>query len=134
MPSFDQVVTQWMSPSYVDARRAWISSHDQLVGCSTRPSTLNDHASVVTLGVASAVRTGQVRPVSYWPGGSRGSRAAWPRPPKPRVNFTIGVPFRTWSVRPRGVDYEAWRATAASGVAMTNVKLSSRYRCTVSPS
>lgn len=42
-----------------------ISSHVHVVGRSTRLSTTNDHASVGSLGVASAVRTGQSLPASY---------------------------------------------------------------------
>ena len=36
---------------------------------------LNVHESAVDRGVASAVSTGQLLPVSYWPGGSRPARA-----------------------------------------------------------
>src|SRR5687768_9398093 len=38
--NFDQVVTQWMSPRYSDNGRRRASSHVQVVGCSTRPSTV----------------------------------------------------------------------------------------------
>src|SRR5262249_51201637 len=82
-PSFDHVVTQWMSPEYVDGGSAWISSHVQVVGRSTRPSMRNVHFARSIFGVTSAVRTGQCEPTSYWPGGNRGSRVR-DRPRNPR--------------------------------------------------
>ena len=88
MPSFDHVVTQWMSPSYVDGGSAWISSHVHVVGVSTSPSIAKVHVAVSSFGVTSAVNTGHPRPVSYWPGGRRGSRSALPLPENPLVNFT----------------------------------------------
>ena len=66
--SFDQVVTQWMSPKYVDPGSAWISRQVQVVGVSTSPSTVMVHFSATRCGVTSAVRVGQSDPVSYWPG------------------------------------------------------------------
>src|SRR5713101_459951 len=106
MPSFDHMVTQWMSPSYGAGGRAWISSQVQDIGRSTRPSTRNDQFAVSILGVTSAVSTGQDLPVSYCPGGSRGSRPAR-RPVNPRVNRPThdepndgpGV-LRPWRLRP----------------------------------
>ena len=89
MPSFDHVVTQWMSPAYVDGGSACISSHVHVVGCSTWPSTVKVHVAGSIFGVASAESTGHCLPVSYCPGGSRGSRSALPRPVKPRVNLAI---------------------------------------------
>src|SRR5262245_35201090 len=74
IPSFDHVGTQWMSPSYVEGGRAWISSHVQVVACATSPSTVNVQVARSSFGVASAVSTGQLFPVSYCPGGRRGSR------------------------------------------------------------
>jgi hypothetical protein len=65
MPSFDQVVTQWMSPVYVDAGSAWISSQVQVIGRATWPSTENVHDVVSSRGVTSAVSTGQSFPTSY---------------------------------------------------------------------
>src|SRR5918993_662850 len=80
--NFDQVVTQWMSPRYSEPGRACASSQLQVVGRSTRPSTVMLHVSGVTRGVGSAVSTGQSVPTSYWPGGSRGSRCRRPRNPR----------------------------------------------------
>ena len=66
-----------------DRGRAIISAQFHDTFSSTRPSIVNDHVSVDSRGVASAVSTGQSLPASYWPGGSRGSRAR--RPLNPRV-------------------------------------------------
>src|SRR5207302_7319223 len=85
-----------------EGARAWISSQVQVVGSSTSPLTENFHESVDSLGVASAVSTGQSEPTSYWPGGSRLSRFPWPRPRKPLVNF-IRSSFRV-TVAPPGSD------------------------------
>src|SRR3954451_24306603 len=84
MPNFDQVVTQWIGPSYVLCGRAWISSHVHVVGELTRPATVKVHAAMSIFGVTSAVNTGHADPVSYWPGGSRTS-AELRRPVNPRV-------------------------------------------------
>jgi hypothetical protein len=75
MSNFDHVVTQWMAPSYVDGARACSSSHVHVVGRSTSPSIRNVHVAVSRRGVTSALSTGHWSPASYWPGGSRGSRA-----------------------------------------------------------
>src|SRR6478609_11803928 len=83
--SFDQVVTQWMSPSYTDGGSAWASAQVQVVGLATRPSTVMLQRSGTIRGVTSAVRTGQSEPTSYCPGGRRGSRSLCARPKKPRV-------------------------------------------------
>ena len=53
---------------YVEPGSRWISSQVHVVGRSTSPSTEIDQLSGSILGVASAVRTGQPLPVSYWPG------------------------------------------------------------------
>src|SRR5882724_3131474 len=90
MSHFDQVVTQWIAPSYAPPGRARISSHVHVVGWATRPSTVNVQVEVSSFGVTSAVSTGHDRPVSYWPGGRRSS--CWrPRPEKPRVNRLIAT-------------------------------------------
>src|SRR3989442_4187636 len=100
-----------MSPSKVEGARAWIWSQVQVVGCWTRPLTVNVHDSVDSLGVASAVSTGQAEPTSYWPGGSRLSRVPCPRPPKPLVNLIAAPPFASLSHR-----REAMARAAAHGV------------------
>src|SRR3954452_3852771 len=92
MSNFDQVVTQWIAPSYASWGSACISSQDHVVGWSTSPSTVKVHVIVSGRGVDSAVGGGHELPVSYWPGGSRPSRAR-PRPLKPRVNRLIRVTF-----------------------------------------
>src|SRR5690348_1604809 len=61
------------------------SSHVHVRSCSTRPRTVKVQRSVSRWGVAPAVSTGHVSPVSYCPGGSRSSRDVWGRPTNPRV-------------------------------------------------
>ena len=51
MSNFDQVVTQWIAPSYRAAGRAWICSHVQVTGLSTSPSTVKVQSSVLIDGV-----------------------------------------------------------------------------------
>jgi hypothetical protein len=92
--NLDHVVTQWMAPSYVDGGSACISSHVHVVGVSTRPSTVKVQSPGESAGVASAVRTGQSLPTSYWPGGSRTPLAPRWRPVKPRVIFAIATSLR----------------------------------------
>src|SRR3954449_7485007 len=75
VPNFDHVVTQWMSPRYSERGSACASSQLQVVGCSTRPSTVTLQVSGLIRGVGSAVSTGQSAPASYWPGGRRGAGA-----------------------------------------------------------
>src|SRR6185369_4179604 len=82
-----------MSPLYVDGARAWISCQVHVVGFATSPSMPNVQVSVDKRGVTSAVSTGHSLPASYCPGGRRGSRAAFPRPEKPRVNRPIVPPL-----------------------------------------
>src|SRR4051794_23242445 len=92
MPSLDQVVMQWMSPSWMLGGRAWISSHVQALGVWARPSTRNDQSAVSSLGVTSALSTGHELPASYCPGGSRVSRGRR-GPANVRVNrLTIQAP------------------------------------------
>ena len=96
--NFDHVVTQWMSPVNVDRGSAWISSQVQVVGVSTSPSTVIVQVAVSRRGVASAVRTGQPAPVSYWPGGSRPSGPSGRLRKKPRVTgmgARYSQPWRT---------------------------------------
>src|SRR5689334_10491072 len=83
--SLDQVVTQWMSPSYTDGGSACASAQVQVVGVATKPSTVMLQRSGAIRGVTSAVSTGQSEPTSYCPGGNRGSRSLCARPKKPRV-------------------------------------------------
>jgi hypothetical protein len=63
--NLDHVVTQWMSPRYSEGGRRCASSHVQVVGVSTWPSTVTDQSSGLIRGVGSAVRTGQSAPTSY---------------------------------------------------------------------
>src|SRR5829696_6016781 len=87
--NFVQVVTQWMSPRYSDGGSWCASAQVQVVGFSTRPSTVMLQVSGAMRGVGSAVRTGQSLPTSYWPGGSRGSRCLRPRKPLVTVDTSV---------------------------------------------
>src|SRR5690349_17645036 len=78
VPSFDHVVTQWMSPSYVERGTWWISSQVHVRAFSTSPSSRSDQSFASSRGLTSAVRTGKEAPASYWPGGSRVSRSPTP--------------------------------------------------------
>jgi hypothetical protein len=59
------VVTQWMSPKYVEPGSACSSRQLQVRGLPTRPSTVIVHCSGSRWGVTSAVSAGQSRPTSY---------------------------------------------------------------------
>ena len=75
VPSLLHVVTQWMSPAYVEPGSRWICSQVHSCADSTRPSTRRLQVARSRRGLTSAVSTGNVDPVSYCPGGSRGSRS-----------------------------------------------------------
>src|SRR4051794_14239879 len=126
MSNFDHVVTQWMSPWKVDGSSAWISSHVQVFSRSTSPSTRNVHVSVASLGVTSAVSTGQLLPVSYWPGGRRSARSGWARPVNPRVIFMrpfwpVPAPSERWN-RTSGTIYRRGRTVMAEVVIVEAVR------------
>src|SRR5690349_6025566 len=101
--SFDQVVTQWMSPKYVEPGSAWIPRQDHVVGDSTSPSTVIVHCSGSRYGVTSAVSVGQSRPVSYCPGGSRSGRPCRGRPVNPLVGANPSSPTVTGGFGRTGV-------------------------------
>src|SRR5919199_3891624 len=81
--NFDHVVTQWMAPRYSEAGSRCASSHVQVVGLATLPSTVMLQVSGAIRGVGSAVSTGQSLPTSYCPGGRRGSGLRRPAEKKP---------------------------------------------------
>jgi hypothetical protein len=58
--SFDQLVTQRVSPVYVTRGSPWMHSPVHERGVSTSPSMEMLHESRLTRGAASAVRTGQL--------------------------------------------------------------------------
>ena len=61
MPSFDQLVTQWMSHGTSSNGSAWNSSQLQLRGAPTIPSIAKVQSFVSILGVGPAVSTGNPR-------------------------------------------------------------------------
>src|ERR671912_2146323 len=94
VPSFDHLVTQWMSLVISSEGKARNSSHDQVLGPSTSPSIVKSHSSRGVRGVGPAERTGKPS-TRYWPGGTRsevpsGSRR---RPRKPREMNPLLMPI-----------------------------------------
>src|ERR671917_2148845 len=84
VPSFDHLVTQWMSRVISSEGSARNSSHVHLFGSSTSPPTEKSHSSSGVRGVGPAERTGKPS-TRYWPGGRRSSPSVCPRRPrKPR--------------------------------------------------
>src|SRR5215204_6159814 len=84
VPSFDHLVTQWMSLVISSEGKARNSSHDHVLGPSTSPSIVKSHSSRGVRGVGPAERTGKPS-TRYWPGGIRTSPSArLRRPRKPR--------------------------------------------------
>src|SRR3954471_8731087 len=87
VPSFDQLVTQWMSTVTESAGRAPSSCHDHVCRVPSSVATHSSHSSWSTCGVGPAESTGK-SPVRCCPGGSRSSRSRG-RPWKPRVTKSM---------------------------------------------
>src|SRR3712207_1116152 len=69
VPSFDHLVTQWMSLVISSEGSCLNSSHVHLLGSSISPTMEKSHSPRGVRGVGPAERTG--KPSSkYWPGGS----------------------------------------------------------------
>src|SRR5215218_396590 len=84
VPSFDHLVTQWMSLVISSEGNARNSSHDHALGSSTSPSIVRLHSARGVRGVGPADRTGKPS-TRYWPGGIRTSPSGClRRPRKPR--------------------------------------------------
>ena len=91
VPSFDHLVTQWMSHGTVSNGSRPNSSHLHSRSLETMPSIRRLHASVSTRGVGPAVSTGNPGS-AYWPGGRR-CASSWRvrrRPVKPRETKAPG--------------------------------------------
>src|SRR3954469_13585222 len=85
VPSFDHLVTQWMSHGIVSNGSASNCALVHSRSAPTMPSILNSQSAQSTRGVGPTVRTG--KPGSkYWPGGIRSASSAGGRrgPGKPR--------------------------------------------------
>src|SRR5919206_4115688 len=95
VPSFDHLVTQWMSLVISSEGSLMNSSHVQRLGSSTSPTIEKSHSSSGVWGVGPAERTGKPS-TRYWPGGSA---ASWllRRPPNPR-DTNPSLMFRTSSL------------------------------------
>src|SRR5918998_3498724 len=82
VPSFDHLVTQWISLVISSEGSCLNSSQVHLLGSSTSPTIEKSHSSSGVRGVGPAESTG--KPSSkYWPGGSFSS-CLLRRPKKPR--------------------------------------------------
>src|SRR5215213_10265577 len=93
VPSFDHLVTQWMSLVISSEGNARNSSHDQVLGPSTSPSIVRLHSARGVRGVGPAERTGKPS-TRYWPGGTRSSPSArLRRPRKPREMNPLPIPI-----------------------------------------
>lgn len=68
VPSFDHLVTQWISRVTSSEARAVNSSHVHIFGPSISPEIVKSHPSSAVRGVGPAERTGKP-PTRYWPGG-----------------------------------------------------------------
>src|SRR5919112_4226067 len=82
VPSFDHLVTQWMSLVVSSEGSCLTSSHVQRLGSSTSPTIEKSHSSSGVCGVGPAERTGKPS-TRYWPGGNLSS-CLLGRPKKPR--------------------------------------------------
>src|SRR3954451_2992751 len=111
VPSFDHLVTQWMSHGTVSNGSARNSSADHSRGLPTMPSILNAHSSAAMRGVGPAVSTGKPRS-RYCPGGilsPYSSRSRARPPPKPRemklpMRFLSAAEQRRWGDARLAVD------------------------------
>src|ERR671927_25654 len=72
VPSFDHLVTQWMSRVISSEGSCLNSSHVHLLGSSTSPVIEKSHCSIGVRGVGPAERTGKPS-TRYWPGGNLSS-------------------------------------------------------------
>src|SRR5919107_3636496 len=93
VPSFDHLVTQWISLVISSEGSCLNSSHVHLLGSSISPTTEKSHSSSGLRGVGPAERTG--KPSSrYWPGGRLSSPpVCLRRPRKPREKNPCALTF-----------------------------------------
>src|SRR5215210_2508218 len=108
VPSFDHLVTQWMSVVISSEGSARNFSHVHLLGSSTSPTIEKSHSSCGVSGVGPAESTG--KPSSrYWPGGSPSScllrRPKKPREKNPSLMFSTSSLFHLQSCS-RGCPYQ----------------------------
>src|SRR5829696_8508837 len=105
VPSFDHLVTQWMSVVISSEGSPLNSSQVHLLGSSTSPKTEKSHSSKGVRGVGPAERTGKPS-TRYCPGGRWAScSGCLRRPRKPReknpslTSYTSSL-FRLYSSAP----------------------------------
>src|SRR5215207_2789441 len=93
VPSFDHLVTQWMSLVTSSEGNARNSSHDHVLGASTSPAIVKLHAESRVRGVGPAERTGKPS-TRYCPGGILTSPSTClRRPRKPREKNPLLMPI-----------------------------------------
>src|SRR3712207_5204450 len=83
VPSFDHLVTQWMSVVISSEGSAWNSSHVHLLASSISPTMEKSHSSRGVCGAGPAESTGKPS-TKYCPGGRRSPPSERLRPIKPR--------------------------------------------------
>src|SRR5215207_5893714 len=100
VPSFDHLVTQWMSFVISSEGSCLISSQVHLLGSSISPAMEKSHSSSGVRGVGPAERTGKPS-TKYCPGGSAVSwllrRPLKPREKNPSLIFYASSVFRLYS-------------------------------------
>src|ERR671939_1379214 len=105
VPSFDHLVTQWMSVVISSEGSSLNSSHTHLFGSSTSPTMEKSHSSRGVRGVGPAESTGNPS-TRYCPGGRLVSpwvclwRPLKPREMKPSLMFYTSSLFRLYSSAP----------------------------------
>src|ERR671939_1618548 len=102
VPSFDHLVTQWMSVVISSEGSSLNSSHTHLFGSSTSPTMEKSHSSSGVRGVGPAESTGNPS-TRYCPGGRWVScscclrRPLKPREMKPSLMFRTPLLLRLYS-------------------------------------
>src|SRR5215212_5521350 len=99
VPSFDHLVTQWMSVVISSEGSSLNSSHTHLFGSSTSPTMEKSHSSSGVRGVGPAESTGNPS-TRYCPGGRWVSCACClRRPRKPREKNPSLMSYTSWLFR-----------------------------------
>src|SRR5215208_5212887 len=99
VPSFDHLVTQWMSVVISSEGSSLNSSHTHLIGSSTSPTMEKSHSSSGVRGVGPAESTGNPS-TRYCPGGRWVSCTCFlRRPRKPREKNPSLMSYTSWLFR-----------------------------------
>src|SRR5215211_9175516 len=99
VPSFDHLVTQWMSVVISSEGSSLNSSHTHVFGSSTSPTMEKSHSSTGVRGVGPAESTGKPS-TRYWPGGRETSLSLCLRRPRnPREKNPSLMSYTSWLFR-----------------------------------